>query len=256
MRFSSRRTPGARSTLVSYSFLDSLGPLVLNARTRSMSGTFGGRLQLSTIPGKSRPPAPTAARRCTTGADNQPNAAALRAALADKNPADSLQSLWRRDESGDASTAIRESRDVYSKSGDHDGKPDAAAARCSSCRPVRVKMALGSEWRKERLVRQMSSGRSGNLRSRSGIRLRRARHVRSSGSRASRTRRRAWSCRWPAVTSATATSAARRIRRSACAGRSTDAVKLRTSWGTSFKAPKLVNVYDLANNRMALALDA
>ncbi len=25
--------------------------------------------------------------------------------------------------------------------------------------------------------------------------------------------------------------------------------KLRTSWGTSFKAPKLVNVYDLTNNR-------
>ncbi len=32
----------------------------------------------------------------------------------------------------------------------------------------------------------------------------------------------------------------------------TDAVKLRTSWGTSFKAPKLVNVYDLTNNHVGL----
>ncbi len=87
---------GARSTLVSYSFLDAFGPLVLNARTRSLSGTMGAKLKFT----ESWSLTATGSYGRETmhyWGDNQPNAVALRGACRQESwKPPSIRSVARR----------------------------------------------------------------------------------------------------------------------------------------------------------------
>ena len=230
---------------VGYSFVDTLGPMLLDASTRTLSGVVGvnadltdsWRVSLSTSYAREKLDAATA---------NQPLQSVLNTALASGDPSTAFNPFGTNDPQ--VIEAIRFTR------------RDQAISTVTSATLVAdgallelpsgtVKLAVGGEWRQEHF--------SNRPREQSFF----ERHVESAYAELS----------VPIIGQAGNPWAAPRLELS-LAGRyerysdfgttanpkvglrwaPSNALKFRTSWATSFRAPKLVDIYDLSRNVVTL----
>jgi outer membrane receptor protein involved in Fe transport len=239
---------GAKSALVSYSFLDDFGPLGLGAKTTTLSGTFGAEASLSDT-WKLKFSGSYGRESMHYMLSNQPNSAALQAALADKNPATAFNPFGDGSETNPATIeAVRSTTFGYSQS-----KVDAvgltADGELFSLPSGAVKLAIGAERRGEQLTRRVTTGASFDRDIQSTYAELAVPLIGEPGDEQALPR--------------LELSLAGRYERYSDFGSSSnpkvglrwipsDAVKLRTSWGTSFKAPKLINLYDRTSDLAGL----
>jgi iron complex outermembrane recepter protein len=253
--FTANPYPGVPVTIVSYNFGRDLGPLVVDADVRSYSGTFGAEthigktwtLNLSGTYGSET-------LRSVT--DNQVNSAALSAALADPNPATAFNPF------GDGSNSNPATLDKVRLALQEQARSRLSAANFVADGTLMtwatgpVRLAAGGEWRNETLDRSTIYGTTVRPSAEFG------RTVRSAFAELS----------VPLIGNPGDPRAVPRLELS-LAGRYEeysdfgttanpkmglrwvpfDFLKLRTSWGTSFRAPRLTDVYDSSHDSSVLA---
>jgi len=244
--------PGAPFGVVAYSFVDDLGPLAISADVQSYSAALGVKADLTdtwrlTVSGTH------GRERMSYVGDNQPNAEMLAAALADPDPETAFNPYGDGAGTNPATlAAIRTARLEHARSGIAAVSfiADGTVAEISQ---GAVRLAVGGESRREELER--------------GTNVTPAmlfdRSVQSAFAELS----------VPLIGVAGDPLAAPRLELS-LAGRyerysdfgstsnpkvglrwaPNDSLKLRASWGTSFKAPKLVDIYDSSRNLAGLAV--
>jgi iron complex outermembrane receptor protein len=241
--------PTSPVVMVGYNFLNDLGPIAVSARTQTLGTTLGlnaqlsdsWRLKLSGSYGQENLVAATA---------NQVNLAALAKALASTDPATAFNPFGA---GGNNSPAVIDAIRVTLR--------DRAESNVTSGTLIAdgtvlqlpsgpTKLALGTEWREEQFGNAAGGGMPFE------------RQVQSAFAELS----------VPIVGEADDPHAAPRLELS-LAGRyehysdfgstanpkiglrwaPTNSIKLRTSWGTSFRAPKLTDLYDSSHNTVLLA---
>ncbi len=241
---------GSPYVLVAYNFLDDLGPLVGTAKTENTTGTFGVRRELSrewlaTLS------ASYGEEKLRYEALNQINVGALNAALADSNPATAFNPF------GDGShtnpltlAAIRSTQrnSAISEIATINFMMDGPLFRMPS---GTTRLAVGAEERTERLFRDLRGPQYYE------------RNVKAAFAELSA----------PLMGTAADVSVPPRLELSVAAryeeyddfGSTFNpkvglrwaplkSLKLRTSWGSSFKAPKLIDLYDTSQNLSGFAL--
>jgi outer membrane receptor protein involved in Fe transport len=234
--------------LVGYSFLNDLGPIVLTAGTQTYGATVGVKTEIAsdwrvTLSG-------SYGREGTNYTTyNQPDPTALDAALADKDPATAFNPF----SSGatnratlDAVRTTQRGRAVSSIT----GATFIADGPVAKLPTGPVRLAVGGEWRNEGFAHGLSAlnrfertvesafaelsvpiiGNADDLRAVPRLELSLAGRY-ESYSDFGTTSNPKIGLRWAP----------------------SDSVKLRTSWGTSFRAPKLVDIYDTSQNLALLA---
>jgi outer membrane receptor protein involved in Fe transport len=240
---------GVRSAIVSYSFLDDLGPRRFDARAQNFSGSFGAQANVGAS-WKTKLSASYGRETIDFRGYNEVNSTALRAALADSKPETAFNPF------GDGSftnpktiESIKSVQREYARSSITSAN-FVADGTAFDLPTGPLKLAVGSEWRHEQLARGAVTRRSFD------------RSIQSAYAELA----------VPIVGQPDDVHALPRLELS-LAGRfesysdfghssdpkvglrwtPTSSLKLRTSWGTSFKAPKLADVYDLSNNSAGLA---
>jgi iron complex outermembrane recepter protein len=241
--------PGSPFVFVGYSFLDALGPIVLHGKAQTYNGVLGlksevgetWRLTLSGSHGR---------ENMNSATENLPDQIVLSEALAATDAATAFNPF------GDASLnspavidAIRSTQMDNARSS-VTSTTFVADGTVFTIPQGHVKLAIGSEWRKEQFGNAISIG------------MPFAREVESAFAELS----------IPIVGSREDPWAVPRVELS-LAGRYEDysdfgstwnpkvgvrwaptkSVKMRTSWGTSFRAPRLTDLYDTAHNIALLA---
>ncbi len=240
--------PAVPFAIVGYSFLDDLGPVDIAATVRSVSGAFGykadvsdtWRLKLAGSYGR---------ESVEYVGNNMINPTALTTALADTNPETAFNPFGDgRATNPGTLDAIRFAQREHARSSVRTVNLTADGSVVDTARgPIRL--AVGGEWRREDLKRGVTKA------SRFG------RSIESAFAELS----------VPLIGQASDSRAVPRLELS-LAGRyerysdfgttsnpkiglrwvPLESLKFRTSWGTSFKAPKLVDIYDSSRNAASL----
>jgi len=239
---------GVQPAIVSYSFYDDLGPREFSAVSQSISGNLTASATLSDS-WKLRLTGLYGRERMHFRSFNEVNSEALDNALADSDPTTAFNPF------GDGSytnpttiESIRDVQRVYARSS-LDSTSLVADGTVFELPTGPAKLAAGMEWRREEFARGALTrrsfdrtvastyaeiavplvGQADNARAVPRLELSLAGRFENYSDFGSTTNPRI-GLRWAPSNS----------------------LKLRTSWGTSFKAPKLVDVYDLANNAAAI----
>jgi iron complex outermembrane recepter protein len=243
--------PGAPFALVSYNFLDDLGMLDIRSSTKTLTTEMGVKASLGeTWSMKLSGSYGSESLRYTGG--NQVRQSALRAALADSNPETAFNPFGDGSYTNPATIdAIRFTHHIHTRS-------QISAANLVADGTVLVfpsgaaKLAVGAEWRKEERLRAVELTPTVHLeRKVDSVFAELA--VPLIGNRDN-----------PRETPRLELSLAGRYERYSDFGTTSDpkiglrwapseSLKLRTSWGTSFKAPKLSDIYDPTRNTVSLA---
>jgi outer membrane receptor protein involved in Fe transport len=236
--------PGVPFTVVAYNFADDLGPLSLSARSEVLTGTVGASAKLSDS-WKVKLSESYGRDAMRYAGANTVNQIALRNALKDSKPETAF------DPFGDGSNtnqttidAIRDTQRLQSRS-EIQTTNFIADGTVFTLPTGSAKLAIGSEWRTESLERSSTTvrqfdrtvksaftelavplvGDSENVRAVPRLELSLAGRYEQYSDFGNSTNPKV-GLRWAPV----------------------DSFKLRTSWGTSFKAPKLVDLYDRASD--------
>jgi len=241
--------PGVPFVAVAYNFADDLGPLSLKARANTFSGTVGADTKISDSWNVKLSESFGRETMHYSG-QNSLNQVALRAALADSNPLTAFDPFG--DGSNTNAATIESFRDTLRLLARSEIKSTnlIADGTVFTLPTGAAKLAIGGEWRDESLDRG------------STVMYRFDRSVQSAFAELA----------VPLVGNPTDPRATPRLELS-LAGRyekysdfgstanpkvglrwaPSKAFKFRTSWGTSFKAPKLVDLYDTSNNANSIA---
>lgn len=239
---------GLPFVVVGYSFLNDLGPLVLHSEADSYSGTLGVNVKLGDrwhlVLSESY-----ARERTEFRVENQPDAVALGAALADSDPATAFNPFGDGFHNNPATLEKVRTAQRGSATSDVNTSQIIADGPIKNLSSGQIKLALGAERREETLDRRVFvnglfgrsinsafaelsipiEGDGGDPRAVPRLELSLAGRVESYSDFGTTTNPKI-GLRWAPSNS----------------------LKLRTSWGTSFRAPKLVDLYNTSQNLATL----